>query len=84
MSVKNKGYTIKIRLFSRTDRFFGARSHFCPHGGIKCPRETVFEWTYRFNLRKGALFIQPDIQYVIIRVARDRSKTRSSSAARLV
>jgi porin len=27
--------------------------------------ETVFEWTYRFNLRKGAVFIQPDIQYVI-------------------
>ncbi len=27
--------------------------------------ETVFEWTYRFNLHKGALFIQPDIQYVI-------------------
>ncbi len=27
--------------------------------------ETVLEWTYRFNLRKGALFIQPDIQYVI-------------------
>ena len=27
--------------------------------------ETVFEWTYRFNLRKGAVFIQPDIQFVI-------------------
>jgi porin len=27
--------------------------------------ETVFEWTYRFNLRKGAVFFQPDIQYVI-------------------
>lgn len=26
--------------------------------------ETVLEWTYRFNLREGALFIQPDIQYV--------------------
>jgi polyphosphate glucokinase len=27
--------------------------------------ETVLEWTYRFNFRKGALFFQPDIQYVI-------------------
>jgi len=27
--------------------------------------ETVFEWTYRINLRKGAVFIQPDIQFVI-------------------
>ena len=27
--------------------------------------ETVLEWTYRFNLRKGALFFQPDLQYVI-------------------
>jgi len=27
--------------------------------------ETVLEWTYRFNLRKGAVFFQPDIQYVI-------------------
>ncbi|HXI71271.1 MAG TPA: carbohydrate porin [Verrucomicrobiae bacterium] len=27
--------------------------------------ETVFEWTYRFNLRKGAVFFQPDVQYVI-------------------
>jgi porin len=27
--------------------------------------ETVFEWTYRFNLHKGAVFIQPDIQYVM-------------------
>jgi porin len=27
--------------------------------------ETVFEGTYRFNLRKGALFFQPDVQYVM-------------------
>jgi len=27
--------------------------------------ETVLEWTYRFNLRKGALFFQPDVQYVM-------------------
>jgi porin len=27
--------------------------------------ETDLEWTYRFNMRKGALFFQPDIQYVI-------------------
>jgi porin len=27
--------------------------------------ETVLEWTYRFYFRKGALFIQPDIQYVV-------------------
>jgi porin len=27
--------------------------------------EMVLEWTYRFNLRKGAVFFQPDIQYVI-------------------
>jgi porin len=27
--------------------------------------ETVLEWTYRFNLRQGALFFQPDVQYVI-------------------
>jgi len=27
--------------------------------------EAVLEWTYRFNFRKGALFFQPDLQYVI-------------------
>jgi porin len=27
--------------------------------------ETVIELTYRFDLRKGALFIQPDFQYII-------------------
>ncbi len=27
--------------------------------------ETTLEWTYRFNMRKGALFFQPDVQYVI-------------------
>ncbi len=27
--------------------------------------ETVLEWTYRFNLHRGAVFIQPDIQFVI-------------------
>jgi porin len=27
--------------------------------------ETVLEWTYRFYFRKGALFFQPDVQYVI-------------------
>ncbi len=27
--------------------------------------ETVLEWTYRFYFRKGALFFQPDIQYVV-------------------
>jgi porin len=27
--------------------------------------ETVFEWTYRFYFRKGALFFQPDMQYVM-------------------
>ena len=27
--------------------------------------ETVIELTYRFDLRNGALFIQPDFQYII-------------------
>ncbi len=45
--------------------------------------ETVFEWTYRFNLRKGALFIQPDIQYIKIRAVRDKSTMPWSLAARL-
>jgi porin len=27
--------------------------------------EAVLEWTYRFYIRKGAIFLQPDIQYVI-------------------
>jgi porin len=27
--------------------------------------EAALEWTYRFNLRQGALFFQPDVQYVI-------------------
>ena len=35
-----------------------------PNVGVQS-HETVLEWTYRFNLRKGALFFQPDIQYVI-------------------
>lgn len=25
----------------------------------------MIEWTYRFYFRKGAVFFQPDIQYVI-------------------
>jgi porin len=27
--------------------------------------ETVLEATYRFNVRHGALFVQPDVQYVM-------------------
>ena len=27
--------------------------------------ETVLEWTYRFQLRQGAAYFQPDLQYVI-------------------
>lgn len=35
-----------------------------PYGGIQ-DHETVTELTYRFDLRKSALFIQPDFQYII-------------------
>ncbi len=35
-----------------------------PDGGTQ-DYETVIELTYRFDLRKGALFIQPDFQYII-------------------
>ena len=35
-----------------------------PNGGIQ-DHETVMELTYRFDLRRSALFIQPDFQYVI-------------------
>jgi porin len=35
-----------------------------PYGGIQ-DHETVTELTYRFDLRKSALFIQPDLQYII-------------------
>jgi porin len=35
-----------------------------PDGGVQ-DYETVIELTYRFDLRKGALFIQPDLQYII-------------------
>jgi porin len=34
-----------------------------PTGGVP-DRETVIELTYRFDLRKGAFFIQPDLQYI--------------------
>ena len=34
-----------------------------PEGGIQ-DHETVVELTYRFDLRKSALFIQPDFQYI--------------------
>jgi len=34
-----------------------------PDGGVP-DRETVTELTYRFDLRKGAYFIQPDLQYI--------------------
>jgi carbohydrate-selective porin OprB len=35
-----------------------------PEGGVQdC--ETVVELTYRFGLRKGAYFIQPDFQYIV-------------------
>jgi porin len=35
-----------------------------PRVGVQS-HETVLEGTYRFNLRKGALFFQPDVQYVM-------------------
>lgn len=34
-----------------------------PAGGVP-DHETVMELTYRFDLRKGALFIQPDFQFI--------------------
>jgi porin len=34
-----------------------------PAGGVP-DRETVLELTYRFDLRNGAFFIQPDLQYI--------------------
>jgi len=27
--------------------------------------ESVLEWTYRFNMKQGAVFVQPDLQYII-------------------
>jgi len=27
--------------------------------------ESVLEWTYRFNMKQGAIFVQPDLQYII-------------------
>jgi porin len=35
-----------------------------PEGGVQ-DYETVAEATYRFDLRKGAYFIQPDFQYIV-------------------
>jgi porin len=35
-----------------------------PEGGVQ-DHETVTELTYRFDLRKGAYFIQPDFQYIV-------------------
>jgi porin len=35
-----------------------------PSVGVQS-HESVLEWTYRFDMCKGALFVQPDIQYVI-------------------
>jgi carbohydrate-selective porin OprB len=43
-----------------------------PDGGIE-DHETVLELTYRFDLRNGALFIQPDFQYIIRPVPPGRS-----------
>jgi porin len=39
-------------------------SNSCPGDGGQ-DHETVIELTYRFDLRNGALFIQPDIEYII-------------------
>jgi porin len=35
-----------------------------PEGGVQ-DHETVLEVTYRFDLRNGAYFIQPDFQYIV-------------------
>lgn len=35
-----------------------------PEGGVQ-DNETVVELTYRFDLRKGRYFIQPDFQYIV-------------------
>jgi porin len=35
-----------------------------PEGGVQ-DHETVMELTYRFDLHKGAYFVQPDFQYII-------------------
>jgi porin len=34
-----------------------------PQGGVP-DRETITELTYRFDLRRGAYFVQPDLQYI--------------------
>ena len=44
-----------------------------PNGGIQ-DHETIMELTYRFDLRKSALFIQPDFQYIIRRGGTGRLK----------
>ena len=46
-----------LRRAQRNGRLLG------PDGGVP-DRETVTELTYRFDLRKGAYFIQPDLQYI--------------------
>ena len=46
-----------LRRAQQTGRLLG------PDGGVP-NRETVTELTYRFDLRKGAYFIQPDLQYI--------------------
>jgi porin len=35
-----------------------------PEGGVQ-HHERVVELTYRFDLRRGAYFIQPDFQYIV-------------------
>ena len=46
-----------LRRAQQTGRLLG------PDGGVP-NRETIIELTYRFDLRKGAYFIQPDLQYI--------------------
>ena len=46
-----------LRRAQRAGRLLG------PDGGVP-DRETITELTYRFDLRKGAYFIQPDLQYI--------------------
>jgi len=50
-------FSEELKRAQRTGRLLG------PDGGVP-DRETVTELTYRFDLRKGAYFIQPDLQYI--------------------
>jgi porin len=59
------GFAVIYGRFSDNLRQMQILSQTLNSGQIVQTNETVFEWSYRFRLREGAMYFQPDFQYIV-------------------